>query len=550
MNALDLVWIVGFSGHRPDDRPGRTERELRECREALRTALEGLQEHARAQGGTIELLTGAAAGSDLHAAEAAAELGIPVHVLMPMPVSMFEQSFTKESESDWPRAKRVIESAQQGEFGGTIRIASGDNTPPSCYHEANIQLIERSDFLLAVFDGEPAEGIGGTEEAIEQARGMEIPLILVDPKHPTVVDLSDAKSSWPECDQETRALLEYDGVAGQEVSRDVFDRLDGRATRLADRFRGRLLIAVYLHFVASLLAATSAAFLPMFHSTGHGAAASHAQRAIETTAVLTSLEEGPDDGSAAKGHHASSWLGHVPRVLTGGELVLVVVALLLMVQVHVGHYHGAWRRTRFAAEIARGLRGTARLLDPLDPLVLRHSPGWRRFALALALSAYRESDPDATLEDRRARYLRDRVEDQRDRYFRKQHSKSRTWAQWLRRIGSFSAVSAPVFIGIAFYLKLFREDSIESSWLEMSLASWFPVVLPLMAGFATALLVAGDYARRAERYRVMYDRLERSSKILERLKTEGAVARAVAETEEILLDELVEWDAAAKNSQH
>jgi hypothetical protein len=517
----------------------------------LRDVLCQLQTHAREAGGRIELLTGVAAGADLDAADTANELGIAVHVILPIPVEMFEDDFTGELKAEWPRAQQWIESAQGGVDGGTFRIATGDNTRPDCYHEASVQMLGSIDLLVAVCNDEPAEGIGGTAETIQQARELNLPVYRINPESHQI-DEPDQPKTWTQFNQvtcETLAVCEQAHSPGSKSIEGgieaIQSSLSERADRLGKGFRYRLFLAIGMHLLAAILATTTATFSPVIH---------HHEKSAAPTAHATDTqydkyaEQAIDGKHAGQTDHSGIHFG-IPQALTAIELILVCLALWLTIQVLRGHLHHSWRRARFATELVRGLRATSQILDPLDPLVLRHNPDWRRFVISVALQAHRDAASADSATERLVHYLEERVQDQHD-YFLKAHNKSQPWATWLGRLGMFSTITAPLFIGIAFGIKLFASDSVETSYLSAWLAVWLPVFIPLVAASASTLLIAGDFARRKERYRIMVQRLSRSQRLLSTLKTPGAVYRHVEETEEILLDELVEWYAAAKNMGH
>jgi hypothetical protein len=72
--------------------------------------------------------------------------------------------------------------------------------------------------------------------------------------------------------------------------------------------------------------------------------------------------------------------------------------------------------------------------------------------------------------------------------------------------------------------------------------------LPLLAGTATSLIVVTDAGRRTERYKTQANRLQAINQWFPTLKTVSSLRRAVVLTEEILLDELIEWHAASKST--
>ena len=89
-------YLVGFSGHRA----GYDENLIRP---ALKAALEDLQKRTTAAGGEIDLYASIAEGTDTLCVETARELGMPVHVLLPLTQADFEKDFT--SKHSWDRVQ-------------------------------------------------------------------------------------------------------------------------------------------------------------------------------------------------------------------------------------------------------------------------------------------------------------------------------------------------------------------------------------------------------------------------------------------------------------
>ena len=56
--------------------------------------------------------------------------------------------------------------------------------------------------------------------------------------------------------------------------------------------------------------------------------------------------------------------------------------------------------------------------------------------------------------------------------------------------------------------------------------------------------------RRAERYQNLGERLDQIARIMPGIKTQASVDAIVSETEEILLDELIEWYSASQSTGH
>jgi len=244
---------------------------------------------------------------------------------------------------------------------------------------------------------------------------------------------------------------------------------------------------------------------------------------------------------------------YVPQVLTTVEFLMVAVAFGLMLQTQRRHTHEKWRLSRFAAELAHGSIMSALFLDPLEPRVARREPMWRRFALAVSLLAERAQGRvvgGEGFEGRKRFYLERRVEDQRDHYFAKLAPGAASWKRVLTLASFLAAFTAPVFIGVGLLLKVVAPEMVETNYVVAIFAALLPVALPLVAGAATSLLVAMDVGRRADRFKSVAARLGRIAGVIPGLKTEGALRRIVGETEDVLLDELLEWYAAAGNAGH
>ncbi len=521
---IEPVWLVAFTGHRPADEDGRRVGDLGACRGAIGAALGGLREKAAARRGHVELVVGAAAGADIEAAEVAHDLGIPVHVVLPMAPEGFVHDFEGQSASYLARAEAIIARASAGEDGWSIRVVSGEPRP-SCYHDAGLQMLACADALVAVWNGTAGVGVGGTSEIIDEARRLEIPSILIDPRRPDAGAGDALGVAWPAPEPVFDAVHadivsarvtegEEEGVAGLRAC------LDSMAMASAGHFRTRLVLSLVLHFVAALLAAITASCTPVI------------------------------SGYVGAHHDAplAHWLHLIPKVLTGIEFGLVLVAWYLMFQALRRRSHEHWRRRRFAAEIVRGLVVSSGLIDPLWPLVGRYDERWRRFGLTVGLAASRETH-ETDVGRRRDAYLNDRIVDQLGHYSQKLRPAS-AWMHRLGTLGALATVAAPVVIGLAFVLKLFTPELPERALWAAVFVSFLPVALPLIAGASTSLLVSMDASRRTERYSTMVSRLRRLSELLPGVKTEGTLRRIAVETEGLLLDELVEWHAASKHIGH
>lgn len=87
------------------------------------------------------------------------------------------------AEEEYLRDFRTSRSVQ--EFNDLKNIAAQLISParlidrPLAYRSANHVLLEKADLVVAIWDGEPARGPGGTGEVVEMARQQSLPLVWV-----------------------------------------------------------------------------------------------------------------------------------------------------------------------------------------------------------------------------------------------------------------------------------------------------------------------------------------------------------------------------------
>jgi ABC-type nickel/cobalt efflux system permease component RcnA len=552
---LRPIWIVAFSGHRPKaGEPGRSREELAACRGPLRVLLTELRHAAADAGGSIELLGSLAEGGDQLAIGVADELGIPVHLMLPMPRRAFEMDFASQDPVEaehgrkaWIEAQRFMAKADDPRSDWTIRVTSGDNEPPGCYHDTNLEMLESADLLVALCREDLAAPaaphaapatIGSTAEAIRMASKdrLAVPTIILDPARGGAIIRRDQlrfDGDAERCLREMIDLMESplaqpspsspaaDQRGGEETLWSVHHALDHVANHSSRHSRSAITRAMWLHLGAALLAAFSAAFVI----------------SLKGTVLL----------------HPRLPL---PAAITALELLLVSIAMWTLWRVHRAHINPHWRSARFGAEVADSELRAAGLIDPLRPVVSRHAGEWKRFALTLSLAAHRQKlsrlshlDEGQRLESLRQAYLKHRIEHQADRYLAKART---TAARTLRRWGAagrWCSAAAVLFVALALVLKLGWPDASKSGPLAL-LTLFLPIVLPVVASFASARIISTDAVRRAARFRQVGERLDHLRTLITAARTAAGLRRIVIETEDILLDELIEWYASAKALDH
>ncbi len=155
-------FVVGVTGHR--DLEGAED----DVASALRAALEAYQ---RTHGDRLVVLSAIAAGADSLFAEAAASLGIPLTAVLPF--EGYEEDFADGEERE--RFETLLAAA-------TRRCTlpyEGRST--EAYAAVGRWIVDHSDHLVAVWDGKPARGLGGTGYVVAYARERGHPMTVVTP---------------------------------------------------------------------------------------------------------------------------------------------------------------------------------------------------------------------------------------------------------------------------------------------------------------------------------------------------------------------------------
>jgi hypothetical protein len=510
---LQPRYIIGFTGHRHHIDESR-------IRPALEQALTGVMQLAGACGGQAELYTSIAEGSDTLCVEIARQHGMPTHLLLPLVEEEFMKDFT--SQAAWQRSQRQIEMARRSPGVDSLDVVAGESRRPDCYYNQGMHMLEASDVLIAVWDGKPAKGTGGTSDVVKKAITIGTPVVYINPVTAEIRRHGDiAKAMVP--DPIISELNRIENRQGDEDSSPASDpdslqnRLDQMAIGEAARFRPTLVFIILLHGIAALLAA----------------------------AVTFRI--------ADSGH----WWEHGKWLVTAGELLLVTCALVLGMRIHRRHTRQTWIQCRFACEIVRGLRASVPLVDPLHPLILRHDTKWNRFALSVGLLvlAHRETMNFKALRDL---YLDTRLaethpESQITHYLKKQPAATYWW-NLTGHVGIWSARLAPIFVLLSLLNKCSKHWPQGGGWhWDEYFIGWFavvflPIALPLTAGIAGGIRHVLDAGRRKQRYPQMVERLRTIKDWLADLQTGFMIRSVVNRSEEILLDELIEWRLVAETT--
>jgi hypothetical protein len=480
-SQLPQFHVVGFSGHRVLENSDGVARAIAAELEALR----------RDASGEWIALSSVAEGSDQVFIEEARKLGVAWHAILPLPRSEFAKDFSAEQ---WAKVERLIAHAEH------VRIITENGTREDAYLDCGMETANGADVLLAVWNGEPARGRGGTADVVRYAKSLRKPIIIIDP-----ATLTARRQNFNLLERVDKTLLNLNllpdasaGFGGNpfKAPHEIFafqQKCDRTASKGAPQFRRLIVLTVMLHVIATLVAAATLSFDLHF-------------------VVL-------------------------PWVKLSCLAGALGVALVLR---HHHHSHHSWVRCRLAAEFCRsalatwGLPRAAPLFEDLDV------PGVRGLARALhVLHSRSAAAQPVAMEEFKRIYLEKRVEDQLA-YYRRQESRALPLFARLK-LGFWIATLLALGCTLAYAIAETMHASFISPEVRRMAFYFLPISLPVIAASFISLISINDLQRRVARFREMQLVLEHSRQRVTFCTTWNSLSQIVLKTERALMQEVLEW---------
>lgn len=487
-SQLPLFHIVGFTGHRHVESPELIAR-------ALDSALEWLQQTP----GEWVALASVAEGCDQLFVKTALDRGLAWHAILPLQPEEFSRDFTPEK---WTDVEQLLVRAEYQQVSNEREEGPREDA----YLDCGLETVNGSDLLIAVWDGEPARGKGGTADIVEYARSIGRPLVLID-----ATTGERRVENWTQLDVNNIALTGLNSLPDARTWGDnpfkapdqVFafqQKCDYEATRSAPGVRRMTVSTVMLHVLATFIAAATLAF----------------------SLHLAAL----------------AWMKFL--CLAAG----VVAAFVLRRRVHSER---SWVKCRLAAEFCRsalatwGLPRATGLLQDLDMPVVHH------LARSLRILHTRTSAGNpVSIEEFQRIYSEQRIGDQL-KYYRKQEQRALPLLHKLRRV--FWIATWLAMACVAVYAVTLSMDVHAPAWLQTTVFSFLPISLPVAAAATISIISINDLQRRVARYRDMQAALAASQAQITYCSTWNSLERVVLRTERALLQEVIEWHSLASFSE-
>jgi uncharacterized protein DUF4231 len=178
---------------------------------AFAAASEEMSQFHDAAEPAFTLISSLAEGADRIAAQAALAAGFALDVVLPCPASIYVATFSDDASRaafdalmDRARARLVLPLAGKPEKSVEDRL-------PHSYETAGLTMLTRSDILVAIWDGKPADGRGGTGQIVDEAVRRGIPVVVFDPASGATQML------WPNSPADPASARHAEDIASRAV---------------------------------------------------------------------------------------------------------------------------------------------------------------------------------------------------------------------------------------------------------------------------------------------------------------------------------------------
>jgi hypothetical protein len=172
---------IGVTGHRvPPKLPEESEAPLRDQIDRLFAATVAAMGKTP---GDFTIVSSLAEGSDRIVSDAGLAAGFQLQVVLPLGKTEYARDF--ETEASRAEFEKLLARACD-----VVDLDGAPEQRPRAYEAAGFFMLANSDVLIAIWDGQPAAGIGGTEEIVNRAVADGLLVIWIEPIHPHAIKIA------------------------------------------------------------------------------------------------------------------------------------------------------------------------------------------------------------------------------------------------------------------------------------------------------------------------------------------------------------------------
>ncbi len=405
-------------------------------------------------------------------------------------------------------------------------IIDDANSAEEAFELAGRTVVERSDVLIAVWDGREAKGRGGTQHIVEFAEHgrygrFAVPVVIIAP----------------------------DGTTRRAVDSDIGEILYERVLRAADDFNGpslapessttiqeAVLDGLDLGADEPSLRALTNWIDPPFQRADRLADRCH-RRYLRTSTTIFSCA-----GLSLMAAAYAASFGRGSDFPIAIELVLLAVVLVGWLIGRLVRWQQRWLAHRLLAERLRAALYLA-FVTPADHQLRGHlerissADSW---ALRCSDEVWRKRPLSATVSSNAARRLiKEHWIDGQIHYHERSAHRDERSARILE-VAVVVLLTAAMLVAVAHLAHLFDSEHAEQFLTFASIA------LPAAGGAATGLSAQREYGRSADRHLRIAEHLRQLGERLDSAATEEAIYRLTRRIQQAVLDEVRDWFGTVK----
>ena len=496
---------------------------------AVRDALGQIEERRR--NGTaatpvdLTVVSALAEGADRLVARQAMLLGARLEVVLPLPRDDYLADFGSH-----PSKAEFHELLGQA---AAVTELAADGRREEAYERAGRAVVDRSDVVLALWDGRAARGRGGTAEIVSYAREQHVPVLRIaverpghSPPRPSPID-----------------DLDLPDVLGP-LSDDAFgglDRFNSSSLRSGGRRSQPVLLPPKLMAAAPPHVRQFVDYAqPYFHRAEHIAQSSQ-RLFLRLTRMLYSL------AAAAVVVVATQiiFFGSDPQIVWA-EVVALVAVVITLVLGRRARWHDRWLAARYLADRIRsglflaatgagdGLRPVTAGREHADSAEPDPNREWAERAYReIYRRASRSPVPESEVPALRKLLIGAWIDDQIGYH-------KETSCRLAKRQRQLTWLAVALF-GVSALVALLHSLQLLEGRSEPEVWGYLSVVIPAIGAALSGYGAQREYARLAERSRLMVARLNDARELVEDSKRLSSLQRAARSTELLMRSETADW---------
>jgi hypothetical protein len=514
---------VGVTGHRILEDPAAL---IPAVHEALRQVKE--MAPSPSGGGLVLIVVSALAeGADRLVAELVLEEpGSRLEAALPLSAADYERDFEDEA------SRRQFEELLKRSSRTWIAPAVGSRE--EAYERAGCYVVDRSDVLVALWDGEPARGRGGTAAIVAYARDRNVPLVLVRTQGKPVVV---SELNGPRADVVRSAasqLTEYN--VGVIATADF----DARVRKQVDDLRPDLPESRRIDPLSVSVETVAAWLVPYFvRADVLSLRLQRMFRALSTATFGMAAAAVLIVAIQVNFFASLNWL-------VAFEVIALVSLLAIPVLNRRWRLHDRWISYRFLAErlrsayfltLAGATEGRPGATAPLaylsDP-----SEAWIERALAEVVSHRPELGDDSPKAASLRRYLSQYWIGEQIGYHRKAARQHRAWDDKLT--GATWLLFFLTLVAAVLHVAGVGEHGEHKTHLALLLIVG-SISIPAIGAAVHGISTQRQFRRQADRYQRMAGLLARLQKEMDSAESAERVQQIAADTERVMREESSDW---------